>query len=122
MIGSSLRRAYFEQLYGPDPDPWRFATSAYEREKYQSTLDALPRPHYESALEAGCSIGVLTRRLAARCDRLFAFDIAAAPLAAARRRCADAPGVRFARMTAPEDWPEGCFDLILLSEIVLLSR
>ena len=35
---------YFEQLYASDPDPWRFATSDYERDKYAATLDALPPP------------------------------------------------------------------------------
>ena len=69
-------------------------------------------------LEIGCSIGVLTRRLAARCDRLLATDIAEEPLRAARLRSADAPWVRFARSAAPGEWPEGTFDLILLSEVV----
>ena len=41
----SLEPAYFEALYAADPDPWRFATSAYEREKYTATLAALPMLH-----------------------------------------------------------------------------
>ena len=32
---------YFERLYARDPDPWRFATSEYERDKYAATLAAL---------------------------------------------------------------------------------
>lgn len=118
MTRASLPRSYFEELYAPDPDPWRFATSSYERNKYRRTLAALPQRRYASALEVGCSIGVLTRQLAARCDSLFAFDIAAAPLAEARRRCADISWVRFARLSAPGDWPADNFDLILLSEVV----
>jgi hypothetical protein len=27
----TLGREYFEALYGADPDPWKFATSDYER-------------------------------------------------------------------------------------------
>ena len=114
----SLNRKYFEDLYAKDADPWRFATSDYERAKYDATLAALPKGRYARALEVGCSIGVLTQRLAARCDHLLAVDIAEEPLRAARRRCAKLPGVRFARANAPADWPEGAFELILLSEVV----
>jgi SAM-dependent methyltransferase len=120
---SSLRRDYFEELYAKDADPWRFATSPYEREKYDATLAALPKARYARGLEIGCSIGVLTRRLADRCDRLVATDIAQEPLEEARRRSADAAWVDFRRGAAPGDWPEGTFDLILLSEVVYyLSR
>jgi SAM-dependent methyltransferase len=116
----SVPPAYFEALYARDPDPWRFADSLYEREKYAATLAALPRPHYPRALELGCSIGVLTRALAPRCRALLATDAAETPLAAARRRCADLPRVEFRRLRAPQEWPAEvpAFDLILLSEVV----
>ena len=78
----------------------------------------MPKPRYRSALEVGCSIGVLTRLLASRCDAVLAIDAAPTPLAEARRRCADLPGVRFEHMFVPEQWPDGVFELILLSEIV----
>lgn len=119
----TLRPEYFEALYTVDPDPWKFAASPYERRKYQLTLDAMPKPRYRSALEVGCSIGVLTRSLASRCDTLVAIDAAQIPLLEARRRCADLPGVRFERMFVPDQWPDGAFELILLSEVVYyLSR
>jgi cyclopropane fatty-acyl-phospholipid synthase-like methyltransferase len=71
----------------------------------------------------GCSIGVLTRSLASRCDAVVAIDAARTPLVEARRRCADLPGVRFEQMFVPEQWPDGVFELILLSEVVYyLSR
>ena len=58
-----------------------------------------------------------------RCDAIVAIDAARAPLVEARRRCADLPGVRFEQMFVPEQWPEGVFELILLSEVVYyLSR
>ena len=47
----SLTPSYFEGLYAADPDPWRFATSDYERDKYAATLAALPRRHYARALD-----------------------------------------------------------------------
>jgi cyclopropane fatty-acyl-phospholipid synthase-like methyltransferase len=119
----TLEPAYFDALYASHSDPWNFAASPYEQHKYALTIQALPRPRYQSALEIGCSIGVLTRLLASRCDALLAIDAAQAPLAEARRRCADLPSVRFEQMFAPRQWPNGVFDLILLSEVVYyLSR
>jgi cyclopropane fatty-acyl-phospholipid synthase-like methyltransferase len=119
----TLRPEYFDALYTADPDPWKFAASPYERDKYTLTLNAMPKPRYRSALEVGCSIGVLTRSLASRCDTLIAIDAAQTPLLEARRRCADLPGVRFEHMFVPDQWPDGVFGLILLSEVVYyLSR
>jgi SAM-dependent methyltransferase len=114
----TLTPDYFEGLYAADADPWKFASSTYELEKYARTLAALPEARYSSALEIGCSIGVLTQELADRCDRLFAVDGAATALEAARLRCAHRNNVEFAEMFVPRDWPQGAFDLILLSEVV----
>ena len=60
----TMTPAYFDQLYAVDDDPWQLATSDYEQAKYARTLAALPRSRYGSALEVGCSIGVLTTQLA----------------------------------------------------------
>ena len=120
---ATLKPEYFDALYAADPDPWNFAASPYEQAKYALTLNAMPKPRYRSALEVGCSIGVLTRSLASRCDAVLAIDAARTPLVEARRRCADLPSVRFEQMFVPEQWPDGVFDLILLSEVVYyLSR
>ena len=119
----TLRPEYFDALYKADPDPWKFAGSPYERNKYALTLNAMPKPRYRSALEVGCSIGVLTRSLASRCDTVFAIDAAQTALVEARRRCAGLPGLRFEHMFVPEEWPDGVFELILLSEVIYyLSR
>ena len=109
---------HFDRLYANDPDPWKFATSDYERDKYAATLAALPRRRYTRAFEVGCSIGVLTQRLAERCDAILAVDVAEAALQQARLRCRDTPGVRFDRLIVPQTWPEGVFDLILFSEVL----
>jgi 2-polyprenyl-3-methyl-5-hydroxy-6-metoxy-1,4-benzoquinol methylase len=109
---------YFDALYAKDEDPWNFAASEYERRKYQHTLASLPKAHFSSGLEVGCSIGILTRELASRCERLLAIDAASEPLAHARRKCAGCGNVEFARKFVPGDWPAGNFDLILLSEVV----
>jgi cyclopropane fatty-acyl-phospholipid synthase-like methyltransferase len=109
---------HFQRLYQSNPDPWRFTTSAYEQAKYQQTLSALGARRFTSGLEVGCSIGVLTRMLAPRCDRLLGVDIVEAPLQEARSRCADQPHTRFSRMRMPDEWPTGNFDLIVFSEVL----
>jgi len=108
---------FFHDLYRDSPDPWRFETSEYEQAKYAATLAALPRARYRRGLEIGCSIGVLTERLASRCDSLLATDLSETALARARARCRHQPRVEFRCMTMPRDLPEGGFDLIVLSEV-----
>jgi cyclopropane fatty-acyl-phospholipid synthase-like methyltransferase len=119
----TLKPEHFDALYAADPDPWNFAASPYERAKYTLTLNAMPKPRYRSALEVGCSIGVLTRLLASRCDSILAVDAAQTPLPEAMRRCADLSSVRFEQMFVPQQWPNDAFDLIVLSEVIYyLSR
>ncbi len=115
----SLRSDYFESLYGrsADGDPWRFAESLYEAAKYKATLDRLPRLRYTSALEVGCSIGVLTKQLADRVDRLLAIDIVFSALDQAKDRCHDCRHVRFELLNVLDAVPSGPFDLIVLSEV-----
>jgi trans-aconitate methyltransferase len=114
----TLSPDYFKNLYAADIDPWKFASSDYEREKYSHTLAALPEARYDHALEVGCSIGVLTHQLARRCEHLLAIDAALAPLEEARLRCRAQANVEFAQMFVPQQWPEGKFSLILLSEVI----
>jgi SAM-dependent methyltransferase len=114
----SLGPAHFSQLYDAKEDPWGFRTSTYERTKYRAAIEALADRHFQSAFEVGCSIGEMTRLLAPRCDAVLAVDIVEQPLITARTACADLPGVRFLRMRVPGEWPDGTFDLIVLSEVL----
>lgn len=114
---------HFQRLYDADPDPWHFRTSDYEQAKYRKSLEALPLQRFRSALEVGCSIGVLTQLLASRCDAVLGVDIVEQPLRAARASCSEQPWVRFQRMQVPNEWPNETFDLIVLSEVLyFLSR
>jgi predicted TPR repeat methyltransferase len=114
----SFDPSYFDRLYREKADPWNFASSEYERRKYAATLEALGSRHFQSVFEVGCSIGILTRQLADRCDSLLAIDVAQAALAKARHNCADLPQVTIQRMRIPHEWPARKFDLILLSEVL----
>lgn len=114
---NTLDPNYFDDVYRANEDPWAFASSPYERQKYTDTLDALDRPRYERAFEIGSSIGVLTAQLAQRCGRLLSVDVSEAALAQARQRCAGLPQVELRKMQVPSEFPQEQFDLILLSEV-----
>jgi SAM-dependent methyltransferase len=118
MIERSVPADYFDTLYAADLDPWGYATSPYEKRKYAATMAALPRKRFDRGFEIGCSIGVLTRMLAARCDALLAVDISETSLIGARARCLDRRNVRFRQLRIPLEWPAGTFDLIILSEVL----
>jgi predicted TPR repeat methyltransferase len=113
----SLQPQYFNNLYTTDEDPWQFETSEYEANKYANTLAALPKQRYRSALEIGCSIGVLTSRLAKRCDSLFSIDASEVALNKAMKRCQHLSHVQFQLMQVPLDYPQETFDLTLVSEV-----
>ncbi len=116
MSGSSLRS--FERRYRRTEDPWDFAQSPYEQGRYRAILESLGRTRYAHAFEPGCSIGVLTEKLAGFCDQLTATDFSATAVARARTRCAALPHVRIARGDVREIVaPAGAFDLIVFAEI-----
>ncbi len=115
--GNTLPQGYFDDVYKANDDPWNFATSDYERAKYEATIAALPQKHYTHAFEIGCSIGVLSGMLAVRCDALLSVDASELPLKTARERLAKFPRVTVAQRSIPADFPTGQFDLIVLSEV-----
>jgi SAM-dependent methyltransferase len=114
----TLDLGYFRDCYAASADPWGLADRWYEARKYALSLALLPRERYGTAFEPGCSIGVLTAKLAPRCDRLLACDAVPEAVAAARTRTAGLPGVRVERRVIPSRWPPGSFDLIVLSELL----
>lgn len=113
-----VRPEFFERLYAADTDPWGFETSPYERAKYDATIAALPDRPIATALEAGCSIGVLTQRLAEHCHALLAVDVSETALARARERLENARNVTIERRELPEEMPAGPFALVVCSEIL----
>ncbi|WOQ69372.1 bifunctional PIG-L family deacetylase/class I SAM-dependent methyltransferase [Microbacterium limosum] len=113
----SLDAAFFDGFYARHTDPWGFESRWYERRKRDLLLAALPRPRYGSALELGCATGLLTERLAERCDSVVALDIAQSALDRASARIGADARVTLVRARLPEEWPSGRFELIVLSEI-----
>ena len=69
------------------------------------------------AFEPGCSIGVLTERLATICGVVEAMDISPTAVSRARKRCQTLENVRIKYGALPDGTSDGAFDLIVLSEI-----
>lgn len=118
----------FDRLYESDPDPWRVATSWYERRKIEVVLACLRRDRYRFAWDAACGTGELVAGLASRCDRILASDASAQACALTAARCAGVPTVGVERVVAPA-LPEAFVgrpgapaqpgpDLIVLSEFL----
>ncbi|TBN56910.1 methyltransferase domain-containing protein [Glaciihabitans arcticus] len=114
---TTLGADYFDAMYARRDDPWGFESRWYERRKRAITLAALPEERYTNALEIGCSIGVLTADLAERCDALLSTDVSSAAIESAKQRLAASPHVRFETGDVASSFPDGRFDLIVLSEV-----
>jgi SAM-dependent methyltransferase len=108
----------FERHYEASADPWNYRDSDYEREKYAATLAALPPRRWDRALEVGCSIGVFSGLLAARCGRLVAIDFSARAVALAREQLAEQDDVEVVQASFPEQAPGSDWDLIVCSEVL----
>lgn len=84
---STTSAEFFEEKYRLVVDPWDFATDNYEQERYRLIMESLEGGKYSIAFEPGCSIGMLTERLALLCGRVYASDFSATAVARSRARC-----------------------------------
>lgn len=98
-------------------DPWGFESRWYEQRKRDILLASLPDRRFGRTLEVGCSTGVLSRALAERCDDFLGIDVSPLALDRARDRLSDLPHAAFDRLFVPEEWPQGTFDLVVVSEV-----
>lgn len=114
---ASLSPEYFDDVYNRNEDPWDFENSPYEHQKYEATLTALTHPIYEQVFEIGCSIGVLSEKLASISKNLLSVDVADLALIKAAKRLKDFPQAKVQKMIVPQEFPTENFDLILLSEV-----
>lgn len=114
--------AFFEAKYLKKADPWGFEYKPYEQGRYNTILEALAHRRYRLAFEPGCSLGVLTERLAGLCDAVEACDLSPTAVAKAQARCAHLPQIHITlgpltKASATEMMATGPFDLVILSEI-----
>ena len=117
MTTNPTSQEFFEAKYRENNDPWAFASNAYEQTRYFEILRALDSRRYGRAFEPGCSIGVLTARLASICEHVDAIDISSTAVRQARHHCAHLSNVCIRCGSLPKDAPPGTFDLVVLSEI-----
>ncbi len=108
----------FDALYEQSRDPWGYQSSDYEREKYESTLAAIPPVPIHRALEVGCSIGVFTAQLAERCEHVVAVDFSSRAIELARSRLTGVPNVEVRQARFPEQAPAGPWELVVCSELL----
>lgn len=108
---------YFVEMWRDD-DPWGFEDRWYERRKRDLTMAALPQRRYRHVFEPGCAQGLLTRRLADRCDRVTALELVPAVAARARRRCRDLAHVDVRVGALPDVGPDATVDLVVASEVL----
>ncbi|WP_287930111.1 bifunctional PIG-L family deacetylase/class I SAM-dependent methyltransferase [Arthrobacter sp.] len=108
-------RTQFDAVHASGSEPWS-PGSWYEQRKRSLLLAVLPQVRFESALELGCSTGALTADLALRCAHVLGVDASAEAVATARIRTAALANAGIVEALLPGDWPEGRFDLFVLSE------
>lgn len=113
----SVPSSFFDETFRQSSDPWAYTSSFYETSKFRTTIKCLPKVQFKNAFEIGCAIGVLSQKLAKKCDRLLSVDHSEVGLEEARKRCAGLPQVRFEQMQIPQQFPTEKFDLILFSEV-----
>ena len=104
-------------MYRESEDPWNFATDAYEANRYDTIMRLIGERTFRRVFEPGCSIGILTQRLAHIATRIEAMDISPTAVERAGVRVACHQNVAVTLGSLPANIPDGCFDLIVLSEV-----
>ena len=112
-----LPDGYFDDVYADSADPWGMAERWYEQRKYAITMAMLPDQRYRHAFEPGCSIGMLTERLLARCDHVTSYDVAQAALDTTSGRLGKRSDLTLVRSSLDAAWPGDDVDLVLISEV-----
>lgn len=116
-LAPTSEASFFEQKYKLKDDPWDFATSAYELGRYEATVRALGTRRYRHAYEPGCSVGVLTAKLAQHCDQVEAIDFSDTAVKQAKKRCGALENVTISCGSILKYKPQDSYDLLVLSEI-----
>lgn len=113
----SIDEGFFNQLYQKNRDPWDFATSPYELFRYHRICEVIQHKRHDWIFEAGCSIGVLTSKLAHLAKYVEAIDISKIAIAQAQRHCQHLTNVYLKSTPLPDYLFNPATDLIVLSEI-----
>lgn len=77
---------FFERMYRGGGEPWAYSERAVEMLRLERVAEMVAAHAPRSVLEIGCSLGMMTERLAALPVRLVAMDISATAVGRARER------------------------------------
>lgn len=112
----------YERLYAFSDDPWSYLTKPGELARHRLAVELLDQVScdepFERALEIGCSEGVFTEVIAARCKWLLAVDFSKTALSRAERRRDWGGSVRFAHWDLRRDAIPGRFDLVVVMDVL----
>ena len=113
-------REALDRLYGQAADPWGSILPCYryQRLKYETLISLLPARRYVHALDIGCGLGGLTRRLAGLADQVLGVDLSTVAIQQAQALSQNYPNVGFeqADLLALNPQWEQQFDLVVLAD------
>ncbi len=108
---------FFDAMYLQNSDPWKFATDDYELQRYATLFHAVSHQRYQNIFEPGCSIGMLTEKLATIAASVQAFDVSQQACLTAKEHCASLANVTINCASLENVVPAKDTNLIILSEI-----
>ena len=117
IIVMNIKAEFFETLYQYDSDPWRFASSSYELYRYHQICSIIRHQKHKYTFEAGCSIGILTEKLAHFSEFVEAIDISPTATSLALSRCNSLNNIKIHCSSLENYSINPHTDLIILSEI-----
>jgi protein-L-isoaspartate O-methyltransferase len=110
---------FLKKFYEQQEDPHNLQ-SPYETEKYAHCLRLLGGKTYRNALEVGAAEGIFTKLLAPHCASVLAIELVDIAVERAKLRLKNVTNVSFIQASLPGEMPDGSFDLIVASDILLL--
>ena len=116
-MNNNIDGEFFEAKYQAQKDPWKFASSEYELQRYNHIFSSVAHKRYNIVFEAGCSIGILTEKLAKLAEHVEAFDISPTAVNLAKNHCLHLKNVSIACNSLLNARPNKHTDLLILSEI-----
>ena len=107
-------------LYEERKDPWGLDSPhfRYQQIKYAAMLSQLPNRRYKRALDLGCGLGNLTRRLCNYADYVLGIDVSGVAIAQARRQTTEQGNLQFQQgdaLNLSGDLDAG-FDLVVIAD------
>jgi 2-polyprenyl-3-methyl-5-hydroxy-6-metoxy-1,4-benzoquinol methylase len=79
-----------ERSFQERPDPWGFATSRYEQERFRKMLALLLTVPHDTVLEIGCAEGHFTAQLVQAASAVTALDLSSLAIGRAKQRAPQA--------------------------------